>query len=208
MKASVRRPRTGSSPVPADRTDPSSVPGPERGPGPGPGPVERVVIIGFMGAGKSTVGPLLAARLGWAFLDLDDEVARRAGADVHEIIRVRGIDAFRRLESEVGKEVLGRRRVVIAVGGGWPAEAGHMDLLAGDTRSVWLRVSAATALERIAASVTPRPLLEVADPLAAAESLLAGRRAYYQRGDIEIDTELRAPESVVGDIMERLEVRA
>ena len=199
MNAVVRPLRTGSSPATEGRADPSPVAEPE--------PVERVVIIGFMGAGKSTVGPLLADRLGWAFLDLDDEVASRAGAPVNEIIRARGIDAFRRLESEVGREVLGRRLVVIAVGGGWPAEPGHMDLLARDTLSVWLRVSAATALERIAASVIPRPLLEVADPLAVAESLLARRRAYYQRGDIEIDTELRAPENVVGEILERMEVR-
>ena len=179
--------------VPAQRAD---------GP-PIPGSVERLVILGFMGAGKSTVGPILADRLGWAFVDLDDEVAGRAGAPVDEIIRRRGLESFRCLESEVGREVMRRRRVVVAVGGGWPAEPGHMELLAGGTLSVWLRVSAATALARIAKSVMRRPLLEVADPLATAESLLARRRVHYQRGDLAIDTEYRTPDEVAGDILKR-----
>ena len=166
--------------------------------------VERLVIIGFMGAGKSTVGPMLAARLGWAFVDLDDEVAGLAGEPVAEIIRGRGLESFRRLEAEAGGVVMRRRRVVVAVGGGWPAEPGHMELLGEGTLSVWLRVSAATALARIAGSVTPRPLLEVADPLATAESLLARRREYYQRGDLEVGTEHRTPDEVVGDILRRL----
>ena len=165
---------------------------------------ERLVIIGFMGAGKSTVGTMLADRLGWAFVDLDDEVAGREGEPVDEIIRGRGLASFRRLESEAGREVMRRRRVVVAVGGGWPAQPGHMDLLGRGTLSVWLRVSAATALARIAASVNPRPLLEVADPLATAESLLARRKQHYQRGDLRIDTEHRTPDEVVGAILRRL----
>jgi shikimate kinase len=68
-------------------------------------------------------------------------------------------------------------------------------------------VSAGTALARIAGSVTPRPLLEVADPLATAESLLARRRKHYERGDIRIDTEHRTPDQVVGDILESLAPR-
>ena len=171
---------------------------------PEPDSLERLVIIGFMGAGKSTVGPMLADRLGWTFVDLDDDVAGRAGEPVHEIIRGRGLDTFRRLESEAGREVMRRRRVVVAVGGGWPAQPGHMELLTEGTLSVWLCVSAATAVARLARSSTPRPLLEVADPLATAESLLARRRKHYRRGDLEIDTERRTPDEVVGAILKRL----
>lgn len=169
-----------------------------------PGAVERVVIIGFMGAGKSTVGAILARRLGWTFVDLDDEVARLAGKPADEIIRGRGVESFRLLETRVGSEVLRRRRVVVAVGGGWPAQPGHMDLLTGATLSVWLRVSAETALARIAGSRTPRPLLEVGDPLAEAKSLLAVRREHYERGNLRIDTEHRTPDDVAGDIVKQL----
>ena len=171
---------------------------------PGAGGFARLVIIGFMGAGKSTVGRLLADRLGWTFIDLDDEVARREGGPVDGVIRQRGLKYFRRIESEAGMEVIRRNRVVVAVGGGWPAVPGHMGLLDDDTLSVWLRVSATTALERLADSSAPRPLLEVADPLATAEELLSGRSAHYQFGDITIDTENRTPSEVVGGILQRL----
>ena len=186
-----------STGVAARRTDPPPL----------PDSVQRLVVIGFMGAGKSTVGAMLAARLGWPFVDLDDEVARRAGTPVHGIIRRRGLDAFRRLESEAGREVMRRRRVVVAVGGGWPAQPGHMELLADGALSVWLRVSAATAVERVAASGVSRPLLEVAEPLATAETLLARRREHYRRGDIEIDTDERTPREVVADILREIAPR-
>lgn len=176
----------------------------QNGPPSTPGSVVRLVIVGFMGAGKSTVGPLLANRLGWTFVDLDDEVARRAGDPVDEIVRARGIDAFRRLESDTGREVMQRTRVVVATGGGWAAEPGHMGLLGDDTVSVWLRVSAATALARVAESEARRPLLEVADPLARATSLLARRRQHYRRCDVQVDTEHRTPDEVVRDIVGRL----
>lgn len=165
-------------------------------------PVCRIVIVGFMGAGKSTVGSLLAAAVGWDFIDLDDEVARREGMPVHEIIRDRGIAGFRRVESELGREVLRKRCAVISVGGGWPAEPGHMDMLEGGTVSVWLRVGTETALKRIAESDAVRPLLQVPDPMGTAESLLQERSPHYSRGDIVVDAEDGSPDGVVRRILE------
>ena len=178
--------------------------GPDRGRSQVSGGPERLVLIGFMGAGKSTVGRLLAARLDWTFVDLDEEVARREGMPVDEIIRSRGLGHFRRVESESGREAIRRPRAVIAAGGGWPAEPGHMDLLDRGTVSVWLRVGPRTALARVAGSDTPRPLLEVPDPVAAAKELLSSRRSHYRRGHIRIDTDDLTPDEVVRDILERL----
>jgi len=101
------------------------------------GSVERIVLIGFMGAGKSTVGPLLARALGWRFVDLDAEVERAEGSSVAELIRGRGVERFRELESRTGRRVLRRRRVVVAAGGGWAAEPGHMDLLYDRSLVAW-----------------------------------------------------------------------
>ena len=167
----------------------------------------RLVLIGFMGAGKSTVGALLAEALGWNFLDLDDEVARREGQPVDEIIRRSGLQYFRRVESATGREAIKGERVVIAVGGGWPAEPGNMDLIDDDTVSVWLRVGPRTALARIAASGTSRPLLEVPDPVRRAEALLRRRSDYYRRGHIGIDTDDLSPDEIVRDILERVTPR-
>lgn len=188
---------------PATRATGTEVP-PAMGPVP-----KRLVLIGFMGAGKSTVGQLLAAQLGWEFIDLDEEVARREGRPVYEIIRSSGLRHFRRVESDAGREAVRRTRVVVAVGGGWPAEAGHMDLLAEGTGSlsVWLRVSPRTALARVADSNTPRPLLEVPDPTATAEALLSRRRAHYRLGHVRIDTDDLTPDEIVRDILKRLTPR-
>ena len=166
-----------------------------------PAPLRCIVVVGFMGAGKSTVGSLLARAIGWDFIDLDEEVARREGMPVHEIIRDRGITGFRRVESAVGREVLRQRRTVISVGGGWPAEPGHMDMLDSRTRSVWLRVGTEAALARIAGSDTVRPLLQVGDPQRTAESLLQERTPHYCRADIVVDTEDRSPNEVVCEIL-------
>lgn len=166
-----------------------------------PARVRRIVMIGFMGAGKSTVGRMLADSLGWSFVDLDDEVARRDGMSVDRIIRQKGLDHFRRRESEVGQELLGRVRTVVSVGGGWPAQPGHMESLGKGTVSIWLQVGVATALERIAGSTSARPLLEVPDPVGTAAALLDDREPYYRRGSIAIETERVSPNRVLRAIM-------
>lgn len=163
--------------------------------------VRRIVMIGFMGAGKSTVGRMLADSLGWSFVDLDDEVARRDGMSVDRIIRQKGLDHFRRRESEVGRELLGRVRTVVSVGGGWPAQPGHMESLGKGTVSIWLQVGVASALERIAGSTSARPLLEVPDPVGTAAALLDDREPYYRRGSIAIETERVSPNRVLRAIM-------
>ena len=163
--------------------------------------VARIVLVGFMGAGKSTVGPILARALEWDFMDLDDEIARREGVHPAEIIRQGGIERFRELESEAGRGLLRRKRVVIAMGGGWAAQPGHMASLGPDSSSVWLRVEPATALERIRGSSTPRPLLEGPDPHTAAVTLLRRRMAHYGRSTITIETDGRSPGEVAREIL-------
>ena len=180
---------------------PPTAPGPNAA---GSVAARRIVIIGFMGAGKSTVGPMLANSIGWDFVDLDDQVARREGMSVQEIIRERGIEGFRRVEAAVGRELLRYRRAVISVGGGWPAQSGHMDMLGNGTVSIWLRVGPEVAVERIAGSGMVRPLLQVDDPVRTAESLLRERIPHYRRGNIVVDTEDRAPGDVVMEILKHI----
>lgn len=171
-----------------------------------PARVRRIVMIGFMGAGKSTVGRMLADALGWRFVDLDDEVARRDGMPVDRIIRQKGLDHFRRRESEVGRELLRRVRTVVSVGGGWPAQPGHMESLGRESVSIWLQVGVASAIERIAGSTSARPLLEVSDPVGTATALLDDREPYYRRGSIAIETEGVSPNRVLRAILRSLTV--
>ena len=176
-------------------------------PGPGTAPrgraaAVRLVLVGFMGSGKSTAGAIVARTLGWDFVDLDDEIARREGSPSHDIMREQGIARFRRVESRVGRDILRRGRVVIATGGGWAAQPGHMTSLDRFSISVWLRVTPDTALARIEGSPAPRPLLRGPDPRAAAEGLLRARTAHYRRSDITIETEGRSPGEVARAIVE------
>ncbi len=174
---------------------------PEVAPRPRTG-VARLVLVGFMGAGKSTVGPILARALDWDFVDLDDEIARREGSDAGEIIRRRGIERFRQLESKAAREALQREELVIAMGGGWAAQPGHMSSLKYDSLSVWLRVAPDTALARMGGSSTRRPLLEGPDPHTAATALLRQRIAHYSRCAITIETDGRSPEEVAREILQ------
>lgn len=129
----------------------------------------------MMGAGKSTVGRLVARRLGWAFVDLDSEVEQRAGMSVADVFAQRGEAGFRSLESEclaarladgaghdpgsAGHEGAHGAATVVAVGGGAVLDAGNRARIAGAGTVVWLRARPGTLAARLGAG-TGRPLLE------------------------------------------------
>jgi shikimate kinase len=150
-----------------------------------PAGIDRIVLTGFMGSGKTSVGALLAERLGWKFLDLDREIERRDGRSVPQIFRESGEAHFRRLETAALASLLGQRRLVLALGGGAPEELGNRLLLeqTPHTAVVYLSAPYATLVERCTVQAadsesTARPVL--ADP-AAAEARFQARRPHYER---------------------------
>lgn len=147
----------------------------------------RVVLVGFMASGKSTVGRALASRLGWAFVDTDEVVAARCGRSVAEIFRRYGETRFREEEAAVTDEELCRSGVVVASGGGWPAVPGRMEALGPDTATVWLDVPEAKLLARLSRRPGARPLVDVPDPAEAVRSLLASRRPFYGRATLTVE---------------------
>lgn len=175
------------------------------GAGPGPPPFwRRVLLLGFMGAGKSTLGPLLAEALGWAFVDGDAELVRRSGVSVPEWFRVRGEAAFRREEAAITRELLGKEHVVLAPGGGWAAMPGALEAVPPGTARVWLRVSAEEAVRRANAGGEARPLLAGPDPVGRARELLKRRESYYARADFTVDVDGRTPTELIMAITEWL----
>jgi len=161
---------------------------------------QRVVLVGFMGSGKSTVGRLLASRLGWEFVDTDAVIAARAGSAVTVIFRERGEPAFRELEAEVLEELRQRTRVVIATGGGAPTQERNAPFFAGQGTAVfYLRVSLDTALRRTGAH-RDRPLL--AQGPAAVRTLYAARLARYESLGVAVDTDGRDPAAVATAILD------
>lgn len=158
-----------------------------------------------MASGKSTVGALLAERLGWGFVDFDRRILERTGRSAGELIRERGEAEFRELERSVTEEVAGTERVVLAPGGGWVTRPELMERLGADTIRVWLRVTPDEALRRAASDDTDRPLL---GPLAGrrerVEALLRTREPLYDRAEIVVDVDGRTPEQVADEILRRL----
>ena len=156
----------------------------------------RVVLVGFMGAGKSTVGPEVARALDFRFLDLDRAIERRLGLSVPELFRTRGEAAFRAEELLEARAAASLERHVIAVGGGAFAQAETRDALRSGAFSVWLRCGLDTVYDRITTDGS-RPL---AVDRATIGELFAQRESSYRQADRVVDAE-QSPASVARDVV-------
>jgi shikimate kinase len=155
-----------------------------------------IFLVGFMASGKTTVGRLLAGRLGWAFADLDDLVVAAAGMTVAQVFAAEGEAGFRRRESDAVRVAAARSRTVVATGGGAACREENLAVMLAAGRVVALAVSAEEAVRRAGTS-SGRPLLDgKADPVAAARELLAARRAFYERAHLRVETDGRIPDAV------------
>jgi shikimate kinase len=158
-----------------------------------------IVLAGFMGAGKTTVGRLLAAQAGVPFLDSDHVIEARAGRPIPEIFAADGEPAFRALEHEVIADLLGGPDAVLAVGGGAAEHEGTRKLLA-PVPVVYLRVSYAEALARVGAD-GDRPMLARPDITDVYQRRLA---SYAQVATVTVTVDGRSPEDIAADILGRL----
>ena len=164
----------------------------------------RVVLIGFMGSGKSTVGPLLAGLLGWEFADLDALVEERAGCPVAAVFAARGEEGFRALESACLRDLAGLSRVVIASGGGAPMEVDNRCFFRDDATVVfYLHVSLDEALARTRGDAS-RPLLDRESE--EVRRLFETRLPRYRELGTFIGTDGRTPTDVAAEIAARLAV--
>jgi shikimate kinase len=160
-----------------------------------------IVLIGFMGAGKSSVGRLVASKLGLPFIDTDANVVARAGRSIPEIFEQEGEPGFRELEREVVYEALDGPDAVVALGGGSLGDKGTRSKIEKAT-VFHLDVSYAVAMERIGDD-RARPMLQ-GDTL----SLYRERDAVYRaHSDVTIATDGRAPEDVATEVSDRLGAR-
>jgi shikimate kinase len=149
-------------------------------------PAGNVVLIGFMGAGKSVCGRLLARRLGRCFVETDDMIVSRDGRPIPEIFRQDGEEAFRRLEAEAVAALGLKSADVIATGGGLPCRPGRMEALRELGTVVWLRGDLAELLAR-ASRTGARPMLSDRTP-DEIEALYRAREPYYARAHVTVDT--------------------
>lgn len=156
-----------------------------------------IVLVGFMGAGKSTVGRLLARELGLPFVDTDALIAARAGTTIEEMFRTQGEPVFRELERKVVGEVLDGPEAVVALGGGALSDPTTCTAL-GWANVIHLDVTFAEAMRRARADDVVRPMLSVADP----KALMAEREVLYRRvAQHTVPTDGRPPAEVTSSVL-------
>ena len=162
-----------------------------------------IVLIGLMGAGKSTVGRRLAKKLGLAFIDSDDEIEKAAGCTIEDIFELYGEAAFRQGEKRVMERLLDEPPMVLATGGGAFMNADIRTKVLAKGTTVWLKAGLEALFERTSRR-GGRPLLNTDDPRKTLEKLINERYPVYEEAPIIIDTDLETLESTVDRIVDAL----
>jgi shikimate dehydrogenase len=164
----------------------------------------NIVLIGMRGAGKTTVGRILARRLGRKLVEMDELIARRAGLAIAEIVEKYGWEKFRDIEEEVTSEVAGQDNIINASGGGVVTREQNIAKLKKNGVAVWLKAGVNTLLERIGKD-SPRPLLVGKTQREDMEITLKERMSlYHKAADFMVDTEGKTAEEVAETIIKSL----
>lgn len=165
-----------------------------------------VVLVGMMGAGKTTVGRRLAPRLGLPFFDADQEIEKAAGMSVSDLFAAHGEQSFREGEAKVIRRLLEGPPHVLATGGGAVTHPETRALIAERAISVWIKADVETVLKRATKRAT-RPLLQNSDPRETLERLSEERKKYYAAADIHVESQPGPHSHTVDLIMEALKNR-
>ena len=153
-------------------------------------PPKNIVLVGFMGSGKSTVGRELHQRLGYPLIDMDQVIEQRAGKSISSIFEQLGEDAFRQMETSLLEElnVPNLQRRIISTGGGVVTRAENRSLLRGLGYVVWLHAPLAVIFDRTGRN-RDRPLLDTEDPAARIRALMDLRKPLYEEvSHLKVDT--------------------
>lgn len=160
---------------------------------------DRIVLIGFMGCGKSTLGAALAEKLQWSFLDTDDWIEKEMGMAISDIFDTLGDWVFREKESEALAFALQQKNAIIATGGGLPCNSLHIDSIKKHSTSFYLQLPAEDALKRLRNETEHRPLLtELAEEelLPWIQQKIEYRNYFYKQADFVLDVRKNVAELV------------
>lgn len=166
----------------------------------------NIILIGFMGCGKTTIGAKLAHLLGFEFVDTDNLIIQKAGCPIPKIFDQRGEDGFRGVESSVLDDLLGRERMVISTGGGIVTRPENWERMRALGLIIWLTTSDSVLWNRLKRN-RDRPMLYTKNPRKTFEELLAKRRSLYQElADLTVDTRELSPDDTAYGISESVRV--
>ncbi len=163
----------------------------------------NIILVGFMGSGKTTIGRKLAVRLGYRFIDTDYFIECEQNCSIPEIFSEHGENYFRQLETSMLKRLTKMKNSVIATGGGVLVTPGNMDIIRKIGTSVYLLANIDDIFERVTRN-TKRPLVQTDNPLKTVTELYEARKDLYRQADITIDTNLLKMYSIVSMIIKEL----
>ena len=165
------------------------------------------MLVGLMGAGKTTIGRRLAARLAMPFRDADAEIETAAGMPISDIFATLGESAFRDGERRVIARLLQEGPLVLATGGGAYMDPGTRERIAASGSSVWLKADHETLMRRVRKRVH-RPLLQNPDPDGTMRRLMSERYPVYALADVTVESGDSSHDGIVGEILAALQGRA
>lgn len=166
----------------------------------------NIILIGYMGCGKSTVGYRLSYRLKKTLLDTDKLVEQKAGCTIREIFAQKGEAAFREMEKKTLIELIAKEtsNQIIATGGGLPVQPGNGELLKQLGCVIWLKVGAETVYERLKDDTT-RPLLQGDNPKQKIESMLEQRNPLYEAcADVIVEVDGKSFDDIIKEIVNKI----
>jgi shikimate kinase len=162
---------------------------------------KNIALIGLMGAGKTSVGKLLAKNLGYNFIDIDDLIELKEKMKISEIFKIRGENYFRQIETQTIKDFSKNSNQVISTGGGAPQNPDNLKTLKSSCFVVYLYAPVTVLYERLLNEIDNRPMLHTENPKQKLHELLEKREPYYLKADIKVDTANKTPGEVVSDII-------
>ena len=164
----------------------------------------KIVLTGFMGTGKTSVGKELSRILGYEFIDTDELIEELEGMPISLIFKKKGEDYFRKIEQDTVEKISNLDNTVIATGGGVIKDRKNVEHLGRKGVLIWLKADPEIILKRVMLEGGKRPLLNVEEPLNEITSLLSERMKFYECADTSVDTNYITPQETAHEIIERL----
>lgn len=166
--------------------------------------MKNICLTGLMGSGKSTVGAILAQKLGMEFVDIDNEIETKTGLKISEIFSQKGENFFRKVETEILKSFAKKLGQVISTGGGAIQKEGNLQILKENGLTIYLKTSPEVLFGRIK-NDTSRPLLQNEKPFETLRELLEKREPNYKKADIIVVTDEKTIDEIVDEIIKNVE---
>jgi shikimate kinase len=160
----------------------------------------HIVMVGLPGAGKTTIGALVAERLSCPFVDIDAIIVRRMQMPVARIFAELGETRFRSIERDTVTEALNGEPSVLAPGGGWAAQEGNLAAARVGAFVVYLKCMVTTVVRRVEGGAS-RPLMVGEDPVDTMRKLMLEREAWYRQADVEVKNDSRTAEQTADDVV-------